>query len=177
MGRNRFPAAWVLAIAGLLASGCGAGQAVESVINTKNATDVVVQENLQVASELAQTLLQTATSYTGFGSSDSSTSTLKLTSGSSTGPSVVSYLVPGWSNGQALVLAAYNTASENCYGIIDIGSPIMRPILGEQDAGTYDFTYPHVVSAGCNAGIVSEYPTPPPGWPVGDPAGSGWPKP
>lgn len=167
----------VLTAGGLLASGCGVGQAVESVINTKNATDVVVQTNLQVANEGAQTLFQTATSFSGFGSSDSPNSTLTLTSSSSTGPSVVSYLVPSWSNGQALVLSAYNKVSENCYGILDIGSSTTRPILGEQDAGTFDFTDPHILSTGCNAGIVAEYPAPPPGWPVGDPSGSGWPRP
>ncbi len=154
------------------ASGCGA----QAVIHTIGATDVVVQTNVTVASESAQTYYVETNSYVGFGTTFKPDSGVNLTVDRSSGPSSVSYYIPPNDKGQALVLAAYNRATRNCYGIVQIASGLETPVLGESDGGTYQFANPHVTSAGCSAASIGEHDSPRHGWPAGDPTSSGWPK-
>lgn len=166
---------------GLLAAACGVGQAAETVVTATNATDVAVQTNLKVAEQLAQSLYGTTGSYTGFGNSASTAgSGITLTTGPSPRPSVVSFAlpaVPGSPTGTVLLVAAYNGVTENCYGLLFIGAPLVTRVLGETTEGTYDITDPHVARASCEAKLLASYPEPLGSWPAGDPSSSSWPAP
>lgn len=163
------------AVACAVLAGCGAQQAVEGPINAIQATDVVVESNLQAAQQAAQTEYVTANSYSSFGTADAPSIGKKITLDPSRNPGTISYAVSA--DGQSLVLASYNKATENCYGIIQIAGTASPPILGETGTGTYDFEDPHIISTGCDAGRYMSAQSTLPGWPAGDPAVSpAWPK-
>ncbi|MGH9304542.1 MAG: hypothetical protein ACRDZ5_09045 [Acidimicrobiales bacterium] len=170
--RGRRLATLALCAIALAASGCGA----EKVVATIGATDTVVQTNLTVAGESSQTYYVETNTYTGFGTTFKPDAGVHFTVDPSSGPSEISYYLPPNDHGQALVLAAYNRATRNCYGLIEIGGSVQAPVLGMTAGGTYQFSNPHVISAGCSAGFIGEHPAPLPGWPPGDPSSSGWPK-
>jgi len=163
-----------IAVSGGVLSACGVGQALNAPITAIGATDVVVQNNLETAIQAAQTEYTTSNSYASFGSADSPSIGETLTEDPSTGPSVISFASSA--SGQAVVIAAYNKATENCYGIIAIAGTATPPILSESAQGTYDFKDPHIVSAGCDAGRYLSQIVPLPTWPSGDPTPSGWPS-
>jgi hypothetical protein len=167
---------FVVAVAGSGAtlSACGVGQALNAPITAIGATDVVVQNNLETALQAAQTEYTTSNSFASFGTTDSPNIGETLTVNPSTGPSVISFASS--STGQAVVIAAYNKATQNCYGIVAIAGTATPPILSESTQGTYDFKDPHIVSAGCDAGRYLSQIVPLPTWPTGDPTPSGWPS-
>lgn len=150
---------------GFLISSCGlasdAGSAVTAPLVGLKDTDTVVETNLK-------TLLTTV--QVGEPVSQGGIAT---TSGPSTGAGVVS---ESGSSGQAVVLAGFNTASNDCLGAIEI-TTAGSPVLGQSQPGTYYFWVVDTTSAGCDAASFAATPSVPSGWPSGDPSASGWPLP
>jgi hypothetical protein len=149
----------VLAGFAVLVSACGvesaANNAVEAPLGVLKASDSVVETNLQLA--------ETATD--GMGSSVATT----------TGPST-SYRVISVSSGagRPTVLVGFNQLSNDCLGLIEVGSP-GQPVLGATQAGTYYFWLTSTAPADCSAARFAATPSVPTGWPAGDPTSSGWP--
>ena len=72
---------------------------------------------------------------------------------SSTGPHVVSVYVPA--GGNAVVLTALASGSRDCWGIVDIKTPLTTALDNEEAVGTYYFVVKNSSPSTCIAGSVS----------------------
>ena len=167
------PAAVVLCLvflAGVL-SACGASSALQNAVlaplSAIPQTDVVLETNLQSATEAGQT----GASLSGL-SGLSSTTGVPETSGAPTTPSVVSVA----SASGVSVYTAFNPADGHCLGTLVISSGSDLTVLGESAPGSYDFWFDASGPAACTASIFTTEASVPSGWATGDPASS-WPGP
>jgi hypothetical protein len=156
-----------LLVAGLalLGGGCGLSNDVSTAITgpllALKDSDTVVETNLKTV----VTTLQAGEPASAAG--------LTVTSGPSTGYSVISVSTP---TGQPTVIVGWNQLSQNCLGVVTIAAGGV-PVLGESQPGTYYFWDLHVSSPSCSAASFAATPSTPTGWPSGDPSSSGWPLP
>jgi hypothetical protein len=153
------------------AAGCSlvtdAGNAAIAPVGVIPATDVVIQTNLETDLEQVQAYGAGEGTLAGFTASG-------WVAGPSTTPGETSFDIP---TAAAAVMAVYNNADRNCYGIVYIVSSPPTPVLGESGPGTSFFVDPHAPPGTCSsASFVSEM-APPPGWPAADPSSSGFPSP
>jgi hypothetical protein len=155
----------------LLAAGCSlvtdAGNAAIAPVGVIPATDVVVETNLQTALQLVQAYGAEQGGLTGFTASG-------WVPGASDAPGETSFDAP---TAGAAVLAAYNNADRNCYGIVYIVSSSPTPVLGETGPGTSFFVAPHAPAGSCSSATFATEIAPPSGWPAADPSSSGFPSP
>lgn len=144
---------------GAIVTACGLSQDVGSAVTAPlavlPATDVVVETNLQSASNAA------AGSLGG----------VQVVSGPSTNYNTISEA----SNLGTTVLVGFNQLSNDCLGLIRISSP-SSPVLGESQIGTYDFWVTGTTPAVCDAATFAATAAVPHGWPAADPGGT-WPTP
>jgi hypothetical protein len=131
------------------------------------ATDVVVQTNLQTALQQVQAYSAEQGTLTGFTASG-------WVSGASDTPGETSFDAPTTG---AAVLAIYNNADRNCYGIVYILTPPATPVLGETGPGTSFFVDPHAPPGSCSSAVFTTEIAPPSGWPSADPSSSAFPSP
>ena len=134
---------------------------------TKTATNTSAQANLKTALAGADTFFTTfgAQSYAYIDSSAAGTSTissigtgLTYVSGStaaaaSSGPQVISLYVAN--SGNAIVLTALAHASMDCWGILDIKSPLASGLDNETATGTYYFVVKNSSMSTCIAQTVA----------------------
>ncbi|MFZ2056596.1 MAG: prepilin-type N-terminal cleavage/methylation domain-containing protein [Acidimicrobiales bacterium] len=134
---------------------------------TKTATNTSAQANLKTALAGADTFFTTvgAQSYAYIDSSAAGMSTissvgtgLTYVSGStaasaSSGPQVISLYVAN--SGNAIVLTALAHASMDCWGILDIKSPLASGLDNETATGTYYFVVKNSSVSTCIAQTVA----------------------
>lgn len=142
-------------------SACGltgeASSAISAPLNVLSETDKVVETNLQTVSTSGSLATDPG---------------IAITSGASTGYGDISqYAVTG----RLTVLAGWNQLTDDCLGLVEIGTA-GTPVLGISQPGTYYFWVKKVPSPTCDAATLAEYAQVPQGWPPGDPSPSGWPS-
>jgi hypothetical protein len=154
-----------------LAAGCSvvtdAGNAYIAPVGVIPASDVVIQTNLETDLEQVQAYGAEQGSLTGFAASG-------WIAGASGTPGETSFDAP---TAGAAVLAVYNDADRNCYGIVYIVSSTATPLLGETGPGTSFFVDPHAAPGTCSSATFATEIAPPSGWPSADPSSSGFPSP
>ena len=160
----------LVAAAAVLAGGCSLGNDVMSgvtaPIGALPASDVAVETNLKTDLTLVNTALDA-------GSDVSSASGFGFVNGPSTGASETSYASLG-SNDSLFV--AYNSASRDCLGIVNIVLALSAPVLGATGPGTFYFVARATPPGGCDAAVFARTPARPANWPAGDPSSSGFPS-
>ena len=138
------------------------------------ATDVVLETNLQAASQVAQGDVAGGGGFEGFVSSAASAGTgVLVTTGAPSSPTEVSAGVA--SGNQALVLTAFNPLDKHCLGQVVIAGASSGPVLGESAPGVYDFWFNAPTPAPCTASAFAATSSVPTTWAHGDPATS-WPN-
>jgi type IV pilus assembly protein PilA len=134
---------------------------------TKTSNNTAAQANLRTALTAADTYYMTSgsQSYSYIDAASGGTSTissvgsgLSYVSGtgaanSSSGPQIISMWVTA--GGNAVVLTALSHGSLDCWGILDIKTPLTTAVFTEKASGTYYFVVPHASASTCNAQSVS----------------------
>jgi type IV pilus assembly protein PilA len=137
---------------------------------TKTSSNTAAQADLKTALTGADTYFMSAgsQSYAYLDSSAGGTSTISSvgtgltyvsgsgSANSSSGPQVISVYVP--SGGNALVLTALAHGTLDCWGILDIKTPLSSALDNEKATGTYYFVVPAAGASACNAQSVSPSP-------------------
>ncbi|MGD0286053.1 MAG: prepilin-type N-terminal cleavage/methylation domain-containing protein [Acidimicrobiales bacterium] len=137
---------------------------------TKTSSNTAAQADLKTALTGADTYFMSAgsQSYAYLDSSAGGTSTISSvgtgltyvsgsgSANSSSGPQVISVYVP--SGGNALVLTALAHGTLDCWGILDIKTPLSSVLDNEKATGTYYFVVPAAGASACNAQSVSPSP-------------------
>jgi type IV pilus assembly protein PilA len=137
---------------------------------TKTSSNTAAQADLKTALTGADTYFMSAgsQSYAYLDSSAGGTSTISSvgtgltyvsgsgSANSSSGPQVISVYVP--SGGNALVLTALAHGTLDCWGILDIKTPLSSFLDNEKATGTYYFVVPAAGASACNAQSVSPSP-------------------
>jgi type IV pilus assembly protein PilA len=121
---------------------------------TKTANNTAAQSNLQTALTGSKTYYTQANQtyaglYAGFASIDTGLSTASKTQ--SNGSHVVSISVPTTSNGTAVVLTAFSSGTNVCWGILDVTALQTTSVWGETAIGTYYGQAPATSTTGCAA--------------------------
>ncbi len=165
----------VLATVGLAmatASGCSSSVAngLDAPIKAIPATDVVIETNIQAVEQATQATLETTGSFVDFNTADAGGTA--VTTGPSPGPADISYALVG--AGSGIILAGWNHADRHCIGVLYVHQALSTPVLGESNAGTYDFVAPASSSAACSAVALAASSGAPSAWPE-SPSSSGWP--
>lgn len=157
-----------VAVGGSL-SACGAssalGSAVLAPLSAIPQTDVVLETNLESATEAGQA----GAPLSGI-SGVASTVGVPETTGAPTTPSVVSVT----SQAGVSIFTAFNPADKHCLGTLVISAGSDTTVLGESAPGSYDFWFGASGPAACTASIFTTETSVPTSWATGDPATS-WP--
>ncbi|MGA3351738.1 MAG: hypothetical protein ABSD85_00950 [Acidimicrobiales bacterium] len=149
-------------------SACGAstslGNDFLAPLTALPATDVVFETNLQSA-------VQGGVVQAGL----SGTSQLGGLAETSGAPATTSEVSVASGTGVS-VYTAFNPVDRHCLGSFVIPPGAAVTVLGESDAGTYDFWFSATTATGCTASIFTTEMSVPSGWASGDPSSTGWPS-
>jgi len=142
------------------------GSAVRAPLSALPATDVVFETNLQSAKEVATTNVGIS-SVSGLNNNGGGFTT----AGAPSSPGLVSVA----SASGLSVYSAFNPTDRHCLGTFVLAPGATFTVLGESNAGTYDFWFGPTTADDCTASLFTTETTVPSGWSSGDPSASGWP--